>query len=280
MSASPVSTRLLSPHIGCEIEFDLATEPSAAQLAAMKALFSRHAMLVFRNQQLGMERQADVCDWFGPVLRTRDGLSYISNVRADGVLGDNDLGFHSDLAYAPYPYDSLSLHAIDVVNDATTTRYINAAEAYRRLPEPLRKRLQGLRVLHVSAGRSMSGRPANVDYEADYPQHVRPLVINHPHTGVPVLFVMESQTVKVLDMPADASEALLQELFGYLYADKELAYEHSWRLGDIVIWDNYALQHARSNIKGRGNRTLQRTAAGPQGLFVQYPQLDGLYTNK
>ena len=280
MARSMLPCHPLSPNVGCEVEFNLSRQPEASEVETMQALFAAHGMLLFRGQQLTMERQAEVCDWFGTVLRTRDGLSYISNVRADGVLGDNDLGFHSDLAYAPHPYDSLSLHAIDVVNDATSTRFRNAVEAYRRLPDALKQKIEPLQVLQVSAGRSMSGRPQNIAYEPDYPQCVRPLVIRHPKSGAPILYVMESQTVKVLGMSAEESEALLQALFHHFDADPDLIYEHRWRLGDLVIWDNYTLQHARSGIKGKGNRTLQRTAAGPMGLFVQYPQLDELYTNR
>lgn len=280
MRATPIAARPLSSCLGCEVDYDLESTPGAAELSALRALFARHHLLVFRRQALSMDRQAAVCDWFGPVLRTRDGLSYISNVRPDGVLGDDDLGYHSDLAYAPDPYDSLSLHAVDVVNDATSTRFRNAQEGYRRLPDALKQRIAGLEVLQVSAGRNKAGRPANVAYEADYPQCVRPLVLRHPKSGAPILYVMESQTVKIVGLPDAESEALLQILFHHLDADPELNYEHRWQMGDLVVWDNYALQHARSDIRGKGNRTLQRTAAGPRGLFVQFPQLDGLYTNR
>jgi taurine dioxygenase len=226
-----------------------------------------------------MERQAEIADLFSPVIRSGDGLTYISNVRPDGQLGDNELAFHSDLAYAEYPYQGLSLHAVDVVDDATGTRFVSSMEAYQRLPGDLKQRIRDLHVQHVSSSKNMAGRPAKMVYESEHPQFVRPLVINHPDTGEPILYVTRGQTVRVLELSDQESDALLDELFGYLYAGDN-TFEHRWRVGDIVLWDNYALQHARSSIKGHGNRTLQRTAAGQKSFYEQFPHLAGAYTNE
>jgi alpha-ketoglutarate-dependent taurine dioxygenase len=53
-------------------------------------------------------------------------------------------------------------------------------------------------------------------------------------------------------------EALLAELFEHLYAPANLL-EHRWRNGDLVLWDNLAVQHARANVQSDGpSRTLQK----------------------
>ena len=38
---------------------------------------------------------------------------------------------------------------------------------------------------------------------------------------------------------------------------------HRWRVGDLVIWDNHAVQHARPAV-GDDERTLRRVAIGPE----------------
>jgi taurine dioxygenase len=56
----------------------------------------------------------------------------------------------------------------------------------------------------------------------------------------------------------DESEELLEELFQYLYAPANLL-EHVWRNGDLVVWDNFAVQHARANVRTDGPaRTLRK----------------------
>ena len=67
----------------------------------------------------------------------------------------------------------------------------------------------------------------------------------------------------------EESDALLAELFSYLYAD-DAVYEHSWQADDLVVWDNLALQHARGAV-GEGARTLQRVTCTRLTYLEQYP---------
>jgi taurine dioxygenase len=68
--------------------------------------------------------------------------------------------------------------------------------------------------------------------------------------------------------PAD-SDALLEDLFGYLYAADHVQ-EQKWQLGDLVLWDNLAVQHARREA-AFGERTLQRVTIAEMGYARQYP---------
>jgi taurine dioxygenase len=54
-----------------------------------------------------------------------------------------------------------------------------------------------------------------------------------------------------------------------LYAEDEI-YEHVWRTGDIVIWDNRAIQHARKPLAAAA-RTLQRVTIAEIGYWEQWP---------
>ena len=71
----------------------------------------------------------------------------------------------------------------------------------------------------------------------------RPLVW-HNRAGVPSLYACLQHTIRVLDMDIADSDALLAQLFDTLYRADNL-YEYQWRPGDLVIWDNRTIQHAR-----------------------------------
>jgi taurine dioxygenase len=71
------------------------------------------------------------------------------------------------------------------------------------------------------------------------------------------------------------SDALIEELLSYLYRDDQI-YEHVWKTGDIVIWDNLGVQHARKAISG-GTRTLQRVTIAEIGYWDQLPTELPLY---
>jgi taurine dioxygenase len=64
-------------------------------------------------------------------------------------------------------------------------------------------------------------------------------------------------------MSEQESDELLGVLFDHLY-DKSKEMAHHWREGDLVVWDNIALQHARPNVQSEGPaRTLRKTIAPP-----------------
>jgi taurine dioxygenase len=74
-------------------------------------------------------------------------------------------------------------------------------------------------------------------------------------------------TSGIADMPKAQSDELLEALFQHLYRP-EAVFEHHWREGDLVIWDNLALQHARPNVTAEGPaRTLRKIFAPMPEMF-------------
>jgi taurine dioxygenase len=125
--------------------------------------------------------------------------------------------------------------------------------AYERLPADLRQRIDHLNALHVRA-RANTRRSKLTDSQPGDNCAVHALVGRQETTGRPYIFANLDMTALVIGMSEAESDDLLEELFSYMYADDNV-YNHPWRRGDIVFWDNLALQHARSEIPG-GRRTL------------------------
>jgi taurine dioxygenase len=95
-------------------------------------------------------------------------------------------------------------------------------------------------------------------------------VVGHQQgTGRRYVFVNPVATDSIIGLAEAESETLLAELFDHLYADEDV-YRHDWRLGDIVVWDNLAVQHARDDAS-RARRTLQRVTIAELGYADQYP---------
>jgi taurine dioxygenase len=83
--------------------------------------------------------------------------------------------------------------------------------------------------------------------------------MEHPRTGTPILYVGEMQAERVVELDERASRDLLDELLAHLYRP-EHRYDHAWEVGDLVVWDNLALQHGRGAVTADGPRTLRRVA--------------------
>ena len=84
-------------------------------------------------------------------------------------------------------------------------------------------------------------------------------MIRHPATGRPALFVNRLMAESIVGMPRAESEALLEQLFEHM-EQRDNVYEHVWRVGDALIWDNLATLHARTDFDPKERRALRRTA--------------------
>ena len=253
---------------GWEAQVDLTRDLSAAERAALLALYRRDGLVLFRGQALSRAQQQAACDLFGPALRTELDNYVVSNVVEGGFLGKAELLFHNDIPYVPAPFLGGSLHALDVAEGAAATRFASALRAWERLPDALKARVESLNALQVR-GHMLGRRTTIADLDPGDMATVHPVVGRQEGTGRPYLFVNLDMSACITRMPLAESDALLEELFGYLYAPDNV-YEHQWRPGDLVIWDNLAVQHARS-ATGNAARTLQRVTIARYGYWEQVP---------
>ena len=274
-----LNAKALKP-FGCSIEADLSVPLSQEAQQELRDLFARHLLLTVRGQRLSASDQVRVLGYLGSVLRLPGGLDYeyVSNTRADGKLGSDEISWHSDMQFSPLPFDALSLHAVSVIDKMTSTRFASGARAYERLTSDQRELVGVLDALNVFAS-DFPGRNRSVTLSANAPRSVHPVVKKHPVTGVPFLFVSWQQTDSIVGLEAGESDRLLEQLFTVLY-DEGNVLEHHWSVGDLVIWNNQSLQHARGDVSGGGERTLQKVILGQKNLLEMYPEFAGKSTDQ
>lgn len=241
---------------GVEVHLDLSTPEHDDEV---KALYEEHGFLLFREQQLSQDQQRRVLAKLGPVLEDFRTVGYVSNTRPDGILGDADVSFHSDFIYTPYPALGVSLHAIEVPYEETWTSFASGVRALEKLPGDLREKVSHLNGLNLfsASEEGLGGRQRLEGYPEDAPRAVHPLIRVDPITGKEALFVTQQNTALLLELDFAESEALLEELHGYLYSPDNI-YNHRWRDGDFLVWSNQAYHHARGGLVPGKTRTLQR----------------------
>jgi taurine dioxygenase len=261
----PFSYSLIEP-FGARIDLDLSRPLSPDEAAGLRALFFTHGIVVFHAQRLSMDDQKRVVSLVGPLLEPSAG--YLSP--EDGILNTRHLDFHSDLSSTPLPFDAISLHAQDV-EGPTTTRFASGLRAYRCLSPALKARIEGLQMLVVQTVADKT--KLRYDAPAGPLSLVRPVVMTHRVTGEPLLYCNESATARLGSLDQEASDALRAELFTVLYAPDNI-YEHAWTNGDLVLWDNLSLQHARPELEPGRPRLMQRVVAGLKTLREQVPSYD------
>ncbi|MFI5042969.1 MAG: TauD/TfdA dioxygenase family protein, partial [Acidimicrobiales bacterium] len=236
--------------LGVEVRgLDLSRPLSLGEQDELRAAYTTARLLLFRGQSIGVDDHVRLVRYLGPVLdEDHKGVGYVSNVRPGGFVPEGRLFFHSDFAFTAEPCLGISLYALDVPAGCPTM-WANAARAASQLPDDLRSAVVDASALHLFDLEFQRGdiryREAELGPEGPLaPRWVHPVLLRHPVTGDEVLYVNEMQTDRIVGLDAARSEDLLQRLRAILY-DGSNTYSHDWSVGDIVVWDNVALQHAR-----------------------------------
>jgi len=248
---------------GAEVDYDLAGPLSSPEADQLYRLLDEKGLVLARRQALSMDQQKALLAPLGPDIHRAyaNDTGYITTEEVDPGSARSELSFHSDNAYTDKPLAAISLHALDVVDGASGTRFVDAARAYETLAPVLRKQLEALSAEMIKpSGSHIGGRACDVREPECVMSSTFPAVRVNPRTGRRYLGVNEMQTARLLGMDWEESRAMLHEIYDHLYAPQN-GFEHRWRVGDIVIWDNLTLQHARGSLAEVGRRVLQRVVA-------------------
>lgn len=276
-----LSIRRLSSALGAEVTGIDLRDVDEKTFDRIRAAWLESQVLVIRDQSLGADEQKAFARRLGPLqdVRTRPGapgrsrdFMYVANRSFDGmegVLPDGEMQFHADQCYYENPSRASMLFAIEIPSRGGNTLFANCYRAYENLPEATKRRIATLSALHVydyDANATVKARESS----PDAPRFVHPVVVRHPETGRPVLYVNRLMTHRIAGLAPAESDALLEELFRAA-EDPAIVYEHVWRPGDLVIWDNMCTLHARTDFDPAERRVLRRvTVAGgrPEPAFV------------
>ena len=265
----------LSAVVGASVAgIDLRRPIGDAAAAALRDAFAKYSVLCVRGQRLSATEHARFVDAFGPVdagYRVRSGhgggevrkrgVMLVSNIRKDGVpvgsLPDGEMQFHSDGAHRDVPYAATSLHAIRIPSRGGDTLFANLAAAWDALEDGMKARLEGLRARHVYGYDDTFRDEAAGENDASSSSATHDLVRIHPVTGRKSLYLSRLMTRYVVGMDRRESDALLGRLFDHA-ENPRFVYAHEWAVGDVLIWDNRCLNHARTDFPADEDRLLRR----------------------
>jgi taurine dioxygenase len=93
----------------------------------------------------------------------------------------------------------------------------------------------------------------------------QPIFITHPATGRKALYVSRLMSARIEGLSHEDSEAALEQLFD-ISEDPSIVYEHDWRVGDLVIWDNWCSIHMRKDFPRDEPRLMRRLTIEGQAM--------------
>jgi taurine dioxygenase len=279
-----VTVTKLTPAVGAEVgNVDLAVL-SAEEFAQVEAAWHRYSVLLIRGQKLTDDDLLAFSRRFGELdpppnqERGRQNppgypdIYVVSNVLDEkgepiGALGAGEAVWHTDMSYLDLPPDASMLYALEIPPAGGNTYFCGMQAVWKALPASLRAKIASRRIKHDgtfnSGGYVRQGvTPTNDPHKAPGAWH--PAVCMHPVTGEPALYLGRRRNSYVEGLNPAQSDALLDELWAF--ADSpELVYEHRWRVGDLVLWDNRSTMHRRDPFDNAARRVMHRTQIKGKG---------------
>jgi taurine dioxygenase len=243
----------------------------------LQHLWLKHQVLVFEGLDYENEpRLAGLSKVFGRLevhsrieynSQSVPELLYVSNMKEGerklGVLGDGEADWHTDQTYRPTPALGSLLTAAIVPPEGGHTWFADMYRAYDALPDALKKRLEGLQAIQsYEHFNNQYSEPANRKQVSEGTVQHHPVIRVHPITGRKAVYAARSTVPGFVGMSQADGEALLAELYQRCYQPQFL-YEHAWRPGDGVLWDNACVMHKRDTWDPKYPRLMKRTTIRP-----------------
>jgi taurine dioxygenase len=311
LTTDTIETRPLDAPFGAEIiGADLTRELDEGTRRAIHDAWIEHGILLFRDLRnddaaqmrlstvFGEMEPAATADLNDPVNAYMMTLAYDPEApnarpnpfyRVGGIDRAGWLGWHWDQSFMPTIVRGAVLRMTHPARTMGETGFIDAIQAYDRLPEAMKARIAELEVVYEFNPDFCSGQfgfPTDIerlDFGAtvkpgaqyNFPPVVHPLVITQRETGRKVLKLSPMHARYVLGMDKAESDALLTEIAAHL-GDPAFAYFHDWRENDMVVWDNWRIVHSANGVPLDCARSARRTTIAGDYKVGRYldPALD------
>lgn len=271
------NTAPLTDKFGLQIiGLDLSQPVSPGAMVELDQLLSEHGVLLFRKQLLGEQDLIRFAGGFGELETTvyTKGVSpvnnqviYISNLKYPdgsnvGLLGDQEVDWHSDQTYRARPATGAMLYGVEVPTPSGRTCWANQYLAYDLLPADLKAAIDGKLGVFSYAKRLEGFYAKDQKNDADLTKRasevaIHPIVLTHPVSGRKSLYADPVTVSEIQGMSRGESDAILAQL-NKACSVPEVVFEHRWQQGDLVFWDNACTLHRRDPIAGDHARFMKR----------------------
>lgn len=220
--------------------------------------FLEYGFLVLPEQFLSEQQNIEFGKRFGELEfgalplanqhRNDDG-SFSTLVKLDSQRMRTNRGneaWHTDSTYWPVSSKCAMLSALKVPKVGGQTELADMRAGYASLPTDLQEQIESLSAYHSTEFSQANDlgdfpeRDKNSIYHGE--AYLRPLVKVHPETGVKNLFIGR-HAFGIPGLSRQRSRELLAQLLEHVVEEPTRVYQHQWREGDLLVWDNRALLH-------------------------------------
>jgi taurine dioxygenase len=252
--------------LGATIEgLDLAKPLSQEEVEAVLRVLGRHGVIRFPRQKLTGRQLADFSARFGE-LEINVANAYqepgipevmiLSNIVENGKpigLADAGQDWHTDMSYSRMIAFANVLYGIKIPKrngqPLGATEFSNMHAAYDGLAADLKRRLEGMTVLHDfdkfwegMRNRGSKRPPLTEAQRRAKPPVSHPIFLTHPITKRKVLYANPGYSIRINELPEKESDEVLEFLFEH-QLKPEYRYAFHWTEGDVLMWEDIGTIH-------------------------------------
>lgn len=287
----PLSIKQLGPTLFGEASgLDLTKPLPAEDIKAINDGMTKYGVLVFHDQNFTDETQLAFTQSLGPLeiavgtsLRKEERLASphfadVSNLDKDGNVFKRDsrtwqfaIGnrlWHSDSSFKKTPAKYSLLHARSVPSKGGNTEFADMRAAWDSFDQETKDICEPLICEHSQL--YSRGRLGFEDFSDEERERFKPvlqkLVRVHPQTGRKSIY-LSSHAGRIIGWPVPEARAFLMDL-NEKATQREFTYSHTWRVGDLVVWDNRVLMHRARPFPADEPRDMRRTTLMGEGPTV------------
>jgi taurine dioxygenase len=246
----------LTDHTGAEvIGLDFTQPIDTETRATLSSAFAKHHVLVMRDQHFTPDQFKTAARVFGE-LQLHDkkerhvpghpDVYYVSNDEiVDGKRIIPGETFHTDHSNHPRPPKATLLFTVELPSRGGDTQYVNMHNAYDDLPGDTKRRIDGLKAVHVYLSKYSPRSLGHLTEESRRnlpPRGIHPLVRRHPENGRKALYLNPVRMESIVGMADGDALRMIDGLMRHA-TQKKYEYRHKWRHGDWVMWDNRSVMH-------------------------------------
>lgn len=240
-------------------------------VARIKDAFAKYSVLSIRDQHLEPEEHIAFAEAIGKIninrfftpLDTHPNIAIVLKEKDQtGAIGEV---WHTDHSYDAEPALGSILSAREMPPVGGDTAFSSMAAAYDALSDRFKKMLEGLEAWHgtyhvfVNSPAAKKAREEGRLNENAMPEPdvKHPMVIRHPLSGRPCLFVNPQFTTRINGMSPTESDAILNGIYQHCQ-QPEFQCRVRWREGDLTMWDNRSTWHKAINDYHEYRRYMHR----------------------
>lgn len=281
-----IRVRPCSPVIGAFIDgVDISRPAAPAIYAEIKQALWQYHVVFFRNQPMTPAAHKALACAFGQavpheIFPSLHGYPEISVLEANRERPPENDAWHTDVTFREMPVLTSILHGITIPPSGGDTLFASQAAVFDALSPAWQGMLCGLEaehdVLHAfgetNVLKDAGGEAKIAELRRSAPPKIHPVVIAHPITGRPGIFVNSVFTKRIVDISKRESGAILSTLFDMIKTP-EFQVRFTWEPNSIAIWDNFGTQHYAAADYWPAERRMHRITVGTaKPTAVRLPQ--------